>query len=451
MKKRIFSFFLVLVIGTLSVLPVSAFTPSGFEVSAKSALMTVFTTGEVLYEKEADTPLPCSSLTMLMAALVIKQNCADLDGYDAEMNSSVRRAYWGTGLPVLDLRQGGRYSIRELLSVALVGSYHDALLLAAETVFGNEDACLGAMNEKAAALGMKNTAFSDICGHNTDGYTTARDMSTLLHTVYSDSVLRDIISTKKYTLEANEYRDKATEKLSGVSFSNTCLNISPATVQYYRNAKAGKSGGNEVAGRCLACYLEADGLGYLCILLGEPLNAGKDANGNTVRKDFRDAKSLTEWAAANFSYRQVLAAGDLVVELPVKYSKDNDFVALAAKTDLFATLPKQSDNSTITYRYSFDEKQAVPAPIEAGDEFGKATVLYGGQAVGEVALVAIADVEASFFLRLGGAAKTLFKNKFFLLFVGIVGAVIVLMLAWIVLVNTRRKIKRSKKVHKDIE
>ncbi|MBR5452020.1 MAG: D-alanyl-D-alanine carboxypeptidase [Clostridia bacterium] len=448
MKKRIFCIFFAIIIFCVTTLSVSAFTPTGFEVSARNGILISYDTGESIYEKDADTPVNFASLSMVMSALVIAEKCDDLDSYSCEMTLDVKKRYLGTGLAVINLTRGGKYSVRELLSLALVGSYSDALYLAAISVFGDEASCIMAMNEKAVQLGLTNTVFADLNGLSEQQYSTARELATIFRNAYQNTDIAEMLSTRSYTLSANAYREKANENFTSVSFSNTCMIINPQTAHFYNKVKAGKTGSMTASGRCIVTLANHEGNSYICVLLGEPTNNITTKEGKSVRPDFYDTKSLYNWVINDFTYREVVKKGDIITEVEVGLSKDNQYLTLAAADGLYATLPKNSDNSTVTYNFIM-EKEVINAPVTEGEKLGYAEVYYSGEHIGNIDLVATNSIESSFFAVLGDTFKRCFESRWFKVFSTVLGIMVGIVLTISTIMAVRRRVVRSKKVHKN--
>ena len=448
MLKRIFCIIFAIIILSTASFSVSALTPKGFEINAKNAILVSYDTGECIYSKNPDETVNVASLVMLMSSLVIAENCEDIDAYTCEMTLAVKKRYLGTGLAVINLTQGGKYSVRELLSLALIGSYSDALYLAAISVFGDEGGCIEAMNEKAYKLGMTNTVFTDLNGLDESQYSSARDVSVLFRTVYANEALAGIVSTRSYTLSANAHRATATESYEEISFSNTCMIINPATAHYYNRVKAGKTGSMTASGRCIASLATYEGNSYVCVLLGEPTKNITDKSGKSVRPDFYDTKNLVNWVITECAYRSVINKGDIITEVAVKYSKGNEYVTLAAADGIYATLPKSSDNSTVNVK-SFITKDPVTAPIRQGELMGYAEVYYGNELIGKIDLIATNGVESDFWAVLLAAVTRIFTSRWFTVFVIILIAAAVIFVITLIVMNLRQRIKRRNKVHKD--
>ena len=98
------------------------------------------------------------------------------------------------------LRAGEKLTLEELLYGLLLCSGNDAALAVTECAGGLEP-FVALMNEKAAALGMKDTSFANPNGLDDENhYSTARDMAVLAAYAAEDPTFRRICSTKTATV-----------------------------------------------------------------------------------------------------------------------------------------------------------------------------------------------------------------------------------------------------------
>lgn len=148
-------------------------------IQARSAILMDLNSGEILYEQNADQPIPPASLTKVMSMFVI---------FDAVKKGKVRlgdqvtvsQAAARTGGSRMHLKKREQLSLDMILTGMAVSSGNDASTAAAEHVAGDVKSFVAAMNAKAAAIGMKNTVFVNPTGLPAAGHiTTARDMLTM--------------------------------------------------------------------------------------------------------------------------------------------------------------------------------------------------------------------------------------------------------------------------------
>ena len=157
---------------------VSASSDSGPEVSAPSALLMEATTGQVLYEKNADEPRSPASITKIMTLLLIFDA---LESGKIQMTDSVTTSAYAKSMggSQVFLEEGEIQSVETLIKCIVIASGNDASVAMAEYIAGSEAEFVKQMNERAAGLGMKNTHFEDCCGltDSLTHVTTARDIA----------------------------------------------------------------------------------------------------------------------------------------------------------------------------------------------------------------------------------------------------------------------------------
>lgn len=435
MRKRIFCIiFSLLIIFSVAVVPVSAYTPTGFEVSAEGALLMSLDTGEVIYSKNTDKKLYPASLTKLMTAVVLYENTPDLDNKVLTVSKHALDLLQGTDSSVGGLLEGEQLTARQMLYVLLLSSANDGANVIAEEIGGDIAGFVGMMNDKAKALGMQNTNFANAHGlHNEDHYTTVYDMSLLAKYFLSIPLLKEICEQVTYTLPATNLSNQR-------RYVTTNFLITPSNAQYYKYAKGVKTGYTDPAGRCLISTASKNGYNYLCILMK---SAVYDGSGKKIRYEFRDTKALYEWAFKDFEYKTVLDSEGILGEAKVELAWDTDYVTLAPKKSLTAIIPKVADKSTIqydikTYKESFD------APIKKGDVLGTVTVSYAGEELGSVELIATQDVKRNFFLHLKRIFSDILGSLPFKIVLAIAGALILILIISVIILNKKKLKKRRR-------
>ena len=239
--------------------------PCGAEtigVSAHAAGLLDCDSGEVLYEKNADSKMLIASTTKIMTALVAL-DCARLDE-----TAEVTDHHMVEGSSMY-LKPGETVSVEELLYGLLLCSGNDAALCLAEHCGGSIEEFVALMNEKAAKLGMENTSFENPNGLDGEKhYSTARDMALLAQAAAEDPTFCRLCSTK--TVHIGERTMSNHNKL--LSQLDGCIGM--------------KTGYTKAAGRTLVSCCERD---------GRRLVAVKLCDGD----DWNDHKRLYEWGFAS--------------------------------------------------------------------------------------------------------------------------------------------------------
>ena len=153
------------------------------EVSATACVLMDADTGQVLYEKNGDKRMLIASTTKLMTALVA------LELGEPSQVITVTAAHMAEGSSMY-LRPGEKLTLEELLYGLLLCSGNDAALALTECA-GGVAPFVERMNEKAAALGMRNSHFANPNGLDDEAhYSTAYDMALLGCAAVNEPTLR---------------------------------------------------------------------------------------------------------------------------------------------------------------------------------------------------------------------------------------------------------------------
>lgn len=173
--------------------------PPPFSPQGKSAAVIDPACPTLLYGKDESERLPPASLTKIMTAIVARDLLPDVNAQVrvSISGSSLRRT---TGSSVMGLEPGMSVSVLDLLYGLMLPSGNDAALALAQASAGDVDSFVRLMNEKAAALGLADTAFANPHGLDQQGlYSTAADMARLGIAMMQDPLLAQIAGTGSYT------------------------------------------------------------------------------------------------------------------------------------------------------------------------------------------------------------------------------------------------------------
>lgn len=123
---------------------------------------------------DPDTQRPFASITKLMSAILAVE-LADLEAEVVISPTAGNTPIGYVGQP--DVRAGEVWSMQELLILTLVGSGNRASAALAEGVAGSLEEFVSLMNDKAAELGLAETAFTNPHGLDATGHlSTPRDL-----------------------------------------------------------------------------------------------------------------------------------------------------------------------------------------------------------------------------------------------------------------------------------
>lgn len=222
------------------------------EVGAKSALMYEVSTGKTLYSKNPNERAAIASLTKIMTAIITLENPKSDNKYIVKEESIV-------GEDSMGVTPGEVYTLEELLYGLLLNSGNDASEVLAFNYSKGRGEFVKAMNDKAKALGLKNTNFTNPSGLQGNGnqYSTAHDL--LVITQYAISKfqrLLDITSTYTYTIAYTS------------NHKYLYLQNETNLITSYSGVKGVKTGYTPEAGLCLVTYFDDGETQLIGILLG---------------------------------------------------------------------------------------------------------------------------------------------------------------------------------------
>jgi len=438
MTKRFTGFILICaVLCGLFALPAGAYVPGDFELRSEAALLYSRDTNAVMYSKNADKRMYPASLTKLMTAVLVVENIPDIDT-DTITVSQQNITDIGIGTSSGGFKADETMTMRQMLQVFLMASANEGALALAEKVAGSVEAFAEMMNQKAAALGMKDTNYVNPHGlHDDNHYTTANDLLKLTNYVLSLPHIYDMCSTV-------HYRMAATNKNPERPVITTNLMMNSTTNVYYKDARGLKTGFTDAAGRCLITTASRGGFSYIAIVLGAP---PKNEQGRDQRVEFGDCKNLFEWAFNDFVYKTLLLEDEPLDTVKVNLCWENDTVNAVPVRPFAGLFPKKGDISAITKSVKLDARE-VDAPVKKGDRLGTVHLSFAGDEIGEVELVAAESRERNGMLAIVKFAGSVLSSPILLTAAGIVAVLILTLVIWIVLLNRKRTSRRSKPKYK---
>jgi len=327
-------------------------------ISAKSALLCS-DNGLVIFEKQADTPLPMASITKVMSCIVALENIEFLD-----KTVQIPRAAVGIEGSSVYLTEGEVVTFEMLLYSAMLESANDAVTALAILVKGSEEEFVKAMNEKAKELSMASTNFLNPHGLHADGhFTTARDYAKLMAYALKNEKFCEIISTKK------KYYPSSDGSLTRVLVNHNRL------LSSYGGMIGGKTGYTKTSGRTLVTAAERNGTVLICVTINAP-------------NDWQDHAYLFD-IGFDAVETKVYEKGSAFASYPIAAGKEES-VPLTISEEVKITVPKG-------FAVTFDSK--IPhfayAPIKAEKAVGEAVFYVDGKEVKRCALKTKNAVDAA--------------------------------------------------------
>jgi D-alanyl-D-alanine carboxypeptidase len=210
------------------------------DLTAQSILMFDLTTGKTVYEREPNKRMPMASLTKIMTAIIALENKKADDRYAVNQEAIV-------GEDSMGVSSGEVLTFDDLLYGLMLPSGNDAAEVFAQNYPGGRQAFIDAMNNKAKALGLTDTNFTNPSGLQGDGnqYTTAYDLL-----VISRYAIEHFPEFLQVTSTYEHHIPQTANHKAFDLYNETNLLTS------YEGVKGVKTGYTPEAGLCLITYLD---------------------------------------------------------------------------------------------------------------------------------------------------------------------------------------------------
>lgn len=334
-------------------------------VNAKAYLLMDANTGTVLAAQNENEKLYLASVTKIMTLLLV---CEAIDAGKLTFEQAVTCSPTAAekGGSQIWLEAGEVMTVDELLKAAFVYSANDACTLLGEQVAGSETEFVRLMNEKASALGMKNTHFDNCTGLDDD-------TNTHLSTAYDVAIMSRELLKKQYI------RKYTTIWMDTLRNGKTQLVNTNKLIRNYSGATGLKTGTTGKAGCCVSATAERDGLELIAVVLGA---------GNSKER-FSGARALLDYGFANYEIFHPQTDNTQLYDVPVTFGTKRTVCAEAEKTD--DILLNKGTSSAVTQSVQLSE--GVEAPVEKGCVLGSVRFIVNGEVIAETNVVAAEAIE----------------------------------------------------------
>jgi D-alanyl-D-alanine carboxypeptidase (penicillin-binding protein 5/6) len=351
-------------------MPAYAQAPLPPEIAARQYFLLDITSGQVLAEREADTPADPASLTKLMTAYLVFNALRDKK-LTLEQPLPVSLRAWserkgGGSLMFIDTTMQPK--VDELLKGMIVQSGNDASVALAEGVAGSLDAFVAMMNRQAQAWGLKHTTFKNVTGLTEPGHqSSARDMAVIASKIITEHPnFYPYYSIRQYTFN-NIKQDNR----------NMLLGRDPTV-------DGMKTGYTDAAGYCLIASAVREMPNgkrrLLSVVMG---TASKEARAS-------EAQKLLNWGYQAFDTVRLFEAGKALATVPVWKGKLPQ-ASLGAVGAVWVTVPKGEGDKLKT---EIQRTDPLVAPLTQNQQVGTIKVsTAGGTPVASLPLVVMQPVE----------------------------------------------------------
>lgn len=347
-------------------------------ITAPNVMLMQTDTGKILYEKNIDEKIYPASITKLMTAILVVENC-ELDEIVTVSQNAVISV--PSGYVNANLQVGEELTVENLLYVMLVPSANDAANALAEHVAGSIESFASMMNTRAKELGCIGSNFTNPSGlHEEEHYTTVRDLSLISKEAIKNKTIRKIIETSSYSLKETNRYDKTDRMFTTTNY----MKIKSLSNFYYDYCIGGKTGYTGEAKNCVVEFAQKDGIELTAIVMGE--------SSNVKGQKFIEVKKLFDYVYNNYENKNVVSANELYESIKISNAtRESRNLNVIYKENIKILERKDINVDNIDKKVEYTKEKA---PIQKGEVIGKITYTYDGIEY-ETNLIAEENVEKS--------------------------------------------------------
>lgn len=344
------------------------------EPECKSAILMDADSGRILYAKNENEALPPASVTKIMTLLLVME---EIDSGNLRLDDKISASAnaCSMGGSQIYLKEGEIMSVEDLLKSVVISSANDAAVALAERVAGSEEAFVQKMNEKAAALGMKNTNFENTNGLDDTAInhkTSALDIAIMS---------RELIKHKDILKYSSIWMDSIRNGEFGLTNTNKL-------VRFYRGCTGLKTGSTSKAGFCVSVTASRDNVNLICVIMG--------AESGDIRN--REASALLDYGFAN--YQNYSYAEGSFEDISIM---GGNKASISALHNSFSMCVQKGDKDKIQPQIQIND--SIHAPIKNGEVIGKVSFMLDGKEIGYTEIYCTEDVER---IKFGEIFKRMF-------------------------------------------
>jgi len=357
------------------------------DIKAESAILIDYHTGEILYEKNANAKLAPASISKIMTLLI---GMEALESGKIKLTDNVRISKHAASMggSQLWLEEGESQTVEALFKAIVLRSANDASVALAEHIAGSEEIFVNMMNEKAKALGMNNSNFTNASGlPHENNYVSAKDVSKMSQELLKHKKIHDWLTIYMDEMTVGKKKDK----IAGLVNTNRLI-------KEYEGTTGIKTGSTQEAGFCLSASAKRGNLHLIGVIMG--------AKNSRIR--FDESMRLLDYGFANYDSIPIGRKGDIFGKVPI-HKGDIEYLEVVLERDAYILIPKekgQDINKEIVL------PEFIESPIAEGEKIGELIIKIHDKEIDRINLVSKNHIgKAKFNEMLKKVIKSLLINK----------------------------------------
>ena len=342
-----------------------------FSVSAEHAVAVDVTSGKILYEQNAETPVSIGSITTLLTAYLVYEA---VEEGKLSMDTVVTIGdypYSLIGTVVSNVALENRtYTVQELLSATLITSANSPAIALAEKIAGSEPAFVDMMKAKLTEWGISDAKLVNATGLSNAYLGDQRYPGSDENDKNQLSAMDVAIVARRLLLDFPQVLDITSQyyfNFYGNSYSSTNQMLKEGT--YGRPGVDGlKTGASETAGVSFVATVQQRKMRVLTVVL--LAKEGKEYPDNR----FSATNELLDYVYNNFTQTSIVKKGEQYQSSSVDVFNGKTSTSKAvAKTDLYAII-RNGSTATVSAKYS-ENPTVLDAPIQKEQALGSLTLV----------------------------------------------------------------------------
>ena len=366
-------------VGSAMIFAFLIFAPyaSALETSAREAVLVDYDTGAILYQKDADKPMPPASMTKIMTVFMAFERLKD-SRLSMDDTIAISEKAWRKGGSKMFVKVDTRVTIHDIMRGIIVQSGNDAAIALAEAISGTEEAFAAEMTRRAREIGLTGSTFRNATGWpDPEHRMTAHDLARLaIETIRRFPEFYPMYSEKTFTYNKIKQGNR-----------NPLI---------YKNMGADglKTGHTKAAGYGLTASAVRNDRRLVLVLNGLESVAARS----------RQGEALLDWGFREFDNYQLFKKNDVVADADV-WLGNAKTVSLVTDSDVLLTLRRAARQKM---KVSVVYEGPIPAPITAGTQLATLRVSAPDMEDVTIPLYAAQDVEQlGVFGKIGAAVEYL--------------------------------------------
>lgn len=345
----------------------------GFLTDGKSAILIEASTGKVIYEKNSHERYAPASMTKIMSMILVMEEIdkGTLKWDDVLVTSEYASSMGGSQI---FLQPNEKMAVRDLFKAVAVGSANDATVVLAERVAGTEEKFVKKMNEKAKALGLKDTNFKNAVGlDEANHYSSAYDMAMMAKELVKHEEIF------KFTTIYEDYLRQNTDNKFWLVNTNKLIKT-------YEGADGLKTGYTKEAGYCLTATAKKDRMRLIATIMGA----------SDSKKRNSQMATLLDYGYNTYEMQVEVKEGDVVSKKNISKA-ENETIEIVPTKDASVLTQRGEEKAALNYEIKLNK---IKLPIKKGEVVGELRLKNGNKVVSKVPLTVKRDAQKASILEL---------------------------------------------------